>query len=105
MRSERGSPPRAWLTIPRLVLSVVLTLAAAGFVLEVWVFASLVWTSGGFWVYVALPMALLALSAGATAVAFVATKRTWPTAVTVTIALLVSDLAAGLYLSQEPFLF
>jgi len=105
MQSERRSDPRAHLTIRWLVLGVILTVAAAGFALEVWIFASLVWSSAGFWVYVALPAVLLALSAGATTVAFFATKRMWPTAVTITIALLVSDLTAWLYLSQEPFLF
>jgi hypothetical protein len=88
-----------------LVLGVLLPVAAAGFVLELWIFASLNWSSGGFWIYVALPAALLALSVGAAAVAFVATKRRRPAAVTLTIALLVSDVAAGLFLSQEPFLF
>lgn len=104
MRSEGEATRPARRPLRWLVLGAILTMAAIGYFGELWIFADQIWRSG--WIYyLTIPVASLIISLGAAAVAFVATKRIWPTAVAGTLALLACDVAAWIYISYLPFLF
>ena len=107
MRSE-GEAAKSRRPLTRwLLLGPFLTVAVLGFVFLLLIYATLFWssTSGGGWIYLTIPAASLTISVGGAVVAFLATKRSWPTALAGTLALLACDLAAGIVLLQEPFLF
>src|SRR5258708_7538435 len=86
------------------VLGATLPFAAIGFLVVLWWAVDLVWRKE--WIYyLAIPAASLIISVGLAAMAFLATKRTWPTALTGTLALVACDVAAGIVLFQVPILF
>jgi hypothetical protein len=84
-----------------------MAVAALGFVVVLWFSGYLVWssTSGPGWIYLTIPAVGLLLSVGAAMVAFLITKRTWPAWLTGTLVLLACDMAAGVIILEQPFLF